>query len=265
MPSVSFIIPNYNYGRFIGRAIERCLLQAQSLPDCEVLVIDGGSTDNSMDVVRSFGSAVRSVSEKDAGQSDAVNKGVRLARGDIIGWINSDDYYSDQPFLPQAVELFKQSPKLDMVIGQGVLVDTSGREFRRMAAPQSLDARMLYRLAGNCVFQPTVLFRRQRFLELGGLDTQLHYAMDLDLWMRMLLAGGQVAIIDQTVAYAVVHAQAKTRAQIRASIDDMHRVKMRYRPRLGLSAGDRIAYAMGRARLCLYWAAVTLKLRRVPT
>src|SRR5678815_5771239 len=89
---LSFVIPTRNQGRFIGQCIDGCL--AQEVPDSEVLVVDGASTDDTRDVLGRYGERVRWISEPDRGQSDAVNKGVRMARGELIAWINSDDYYA---------------------------------------------------------------------------------------------------------------------------------------------------------------------------
>src|SRR5262245_15882129 len=112
---VSFVIPTRNQARFIRKCIDSCL--AQRLADFEVVVVDGLSTDGTQEVLRSYGEKVRWISEKDSGQSDALNKSVKMARGEIIAWINSDDYYASDRALQQVVARFERSPAVDIVYG----------------------------------------------------------------------------------------------------------------------------------------------------
>src|SRR5690348_1916374 len=113
---VSFVIPTRNHAAFIRRCIDSCL--AQNLADFEILVLDGNSTDGTQDILRSYGDRVWWRSEPDGGQSDAVNKGVEIARGQLIAWINSDDYYAGPSVLSSVLKEFESGA--DFVYGDGL-------------------------------------------------------------------------------------------------------------------------------------------------
>lgn len=224
-PTYSFIIPNYNFGQYLRTCIESCLAQQV---DGEIIVMDGGSTDHSVDVLKSFGEAIQWVSEKDNGQSDAINKGIARANGDFICWINSDDYYAEGRPLAKIAELIQAHPDADVVCGNALYVDKTGEPYREIKGPNPLSWQ---RLAVNPfvgVLQPGLLFRRQVFLELGGLDESLGFAMDLDLWLRMLSRNPQIVYFPETIACARIHADAKTRSQISTTIREIRSVLRRH-------------------------------------
>jgi glycosyltransferase involved in cell wall biosynthesis len=116
---LSFVIPTYNQARFIGQCIDSCL--AQNIPDSEIVVVDGASTDHTRDVLATYGDRIRWVSEKDRGQSDAINKGVRMATGDFVAWINSDDYYAGPHVISRLLR-----ENVDVAYGDGLRVDVDG-------------------------------------------------------------------------------------------------------------------------------------------
>src|SRR4051812_2799638 len=120
---LSFVIPTRNQAQFLRQCIDGCL--AQRIPDSEVLVVDGASTDNTREVLESYGDRVRWISEPDRGQSDAINKAIRLARGEMVAWINSDDYYAGPGVIARLLAELDRDPRCDVVYGDGIRVDVT--------------------------------------------------------------------------------------------------------------------------------------------
>jgi hypothetical protein len=180
LPLVTVVTPSLNQGPFIRDTIESVL--AQDYPNVEYLVQDGGSTDETIEILAKYGKTVDWMSEPDRSQSDAINKGFRRGRGDIFSWINSDDF-----LLPgaiwQAVEAFHADPSLGLVYGDGYVVDQDSGHYHRVETPEPnpWDLSNLH-----CyVFQPSSFFRSEAFWGVGGLDDGLRWVMDYDLFIRI--------------------------------------------------------------------------------
>ncbi|PWB81613.1 MAG: glycosyltransferase [Candidatus Methylomirabilota bacterium] len=179
LPLVSIITPSFNQGRFITDTIESVL--SQNYPKLEYLVMDGGSTDETLDILRSYGNRLTWRSGPDGGQADAVNAGFRLAQGEILGWLNSDDTY-----LPGAVEAavthLTTHQNTAMVYGDAYYIDERNRVIG-IYPTEDFDQ---HRLAKACfICQPAAFFRRSAIEAIGGLDTRLQYCMDYELWIRL--------------------------------------------------------------------------------
>ncbi len=255
---VAFVIPTRNQGRFIGRCLDSCL--AQAITGAEVLVVDGASTDDTLDVLRQYGDRVRWSSQPDSGQSEAVNRGVASASGEIIAWINSDDYYPAPDVLPAVLAAFAE-PAVDIVYGRGRMVDAGGgilRSTRGRALRSS--AELLVMPSG--LLQPAVFFRRSAFLEAGGLREDLHYALDYDLWLRMFPRARATRYLDRELACATYHPEAKSIAGLWKQVRELAAVKRSHRRAFELSFAQRIRLEVGTASLYAYWAAVRTGLRR---
>jgi glycosyltransferase involved in cell wall biosynthesis len=257
---LSFVIPTRNQAQFLAQCIEGCI--AQCIEDSEIIVVDGASTDHTRDVLAGFGRQIRWVSEPDRGQSDAINKGVRMAKGELIAWINSDDYYASHLAIKSLMSAFEQERDVDIAYGNGERVDVKG------AALGPYRARPLQRLAdiithpASFVLQPAVLFRRQLFLDVGGLDDALHYTMDYELWIRMFAAARKARYIPEVIACARYHTDAKSIAAMGKQIREALHVKRDGAKRLELGAIDRALMYAGIASLGIYWLAVRTGLRR---
>lgn len=179
---VSIIVPSFNQGRYIRETVESCL--AQDYRPIEVLVIDGASTDNTLDVLHQYDDVpeIRWVSEKDSGVADAVNKGLRLAKGTIAGIQSSDDAYL-QGALSNAVSHFSERPELGVVYGDLVYVDASGTELKRSrTAPYSLENFLSTR---TLILQPAAFFRLDLAKNVGGWNPD-YFVCDTEMWLRML-------------------------------------------------------------------------------
>lgn len=257
---VSFVIPTRNQAGFIRRCLDGCL--AQRLPDAEVIVVDGRSTDGTLDVLGSYGNRIRWVSEPDAGQADAINKGVSMARGELIAWINSDDYYASARVLPTVIALFEADGELDLVHGDGLMVDVRGAPIRPIRGRAVVSARQLVRWPTPRLPQPAVFFRRTLFHRVGGLAVDLHYAMDYDLWIRMWDRAGRIAYVPETLACSTYHRDAKSIRGMRRHIRECVVLKLRHGRRLGLTTLEWAGTVAGILCLYAYWGAVTLGLRR---
>lgn len=176
---VSIITPSYNQGMFIEETIKSVLYQ--DYPDIEYIVVDGGSTDGTLEILRKYEGRLRWISEKDHGQSDAINKGFGMARGDIFTWLNSDDTYLSGA-VRKAVEFLKAHPQVKMVYGKGYLIDENSKIIGECPTePFNIERLSRY----NYIYQPSAFFRAEVLNTIGMLDENLHYSMDLDLWIRI--------------------------------------------------------------------------------
>lgn len=250
---VSFVIPSFNQGSFIGHCVRSCM--EQGVADAEIVVMDGLSTDSTVDVLKEFGSKVDWVSKKDAGQADAVNQGVAKATGDVIAWINSDDYYPTAGVVAKVMKLF-DSPDVDIVYGNGMLVSPERVAVRRFDAwPLSRMAELLVHPV-SFVLQPAVFFRRSLFLEVGGLRTDLHWSLDYDLWLRMFPRARGICYVPQVLACGTVHPGAKSIRGMKTQIHETRALKRAHWKSFDTTLTDRLRVEAGHAKNLLYYALV---------
>jgi len=206
-PRVSIVTPSYNQAQFIEETIRSVLLQGY--PNLEYIIIDGGSTDSSVGIIKKYEPWLSYwVSEVDRGQAEAVNKGWRRARGEILAYLNSDDTY-----LPQTVETvvssFHEHQDVGMVYGDCNLIDEEGETIGPMPGEKFTLEKMLWR---NVVPQPAAFIRRSVLERVGLLDENLHHCMDYDLWLRIALHF-PVKHIPTILANFRLHSSSKTIAQ----------------------------------------------------
>ncbi len=223
LPLVTVVTPSFNQGEFIDATIRSVL--AQDYPAIEYLVLDGGSTDATLDVLRSYGDRLSWVSERDGGQADAINRGWRRGRGEILAWLNSDDLYAPGA-VRAAVESLARHPEAAGVYGDCEYIDAAGRPIgAHRTAPY--DYRALVRSSYTRIPQPATFLRRAAVERAGYLDERLTMALDLDLWLRL----GRLAplvYVPQRWAQFREHASSKTVAQQARAAPEILAITRRY-------------------------------------
>lgn len=180
---------------------------SQDYPDLEYIIVDGGSSDGSVDIIRKYADRLAWwVSEKDRGQTDAINKGFARATGDVLAWLNSDDTY--QPgALSEAAAMLAAHPKAGLVYGDANYIDEHSRVIGRFPAAQTDYVRL--RRGYVHVPQQSAFFRADLWRKVGPLDPSFFFAMDYDLWVR-LAREAQVVYVPRLWANFRLHADAKT-------------------------------------------------------
>ena len=212
LPKISVITPSFNQGMFIERTIRSVL--DQGYPNLEYIIIDGGSTDETVSILKRYSSRLAYwISEPDGGQAHAINKGLAAATGDIIAYLNSDDYY-----LPGTFDTLGRyatgHPDCDIFHGRCDIVDQSGALIRLhrgdiTSLEECLD---LWRVwwGGRNFVQPEVFWTRRVAEKVGAFREDLNWVMDYDYWVRILAAGGKVGFIDERLAAFRIHSQQKS-------------------------------------------------------
>lgn len=205
-PLISIVTPSYNQGRFIEGTIRSVLLQGY--PSLEYIIIDGGSTDASLEVIRKYGKwLVYWASEPDKGQAHAINKGFQRATGEILAWLNSDDQYCTKT-LHLVARHFQDHPDIGLLFGDCIMIDAEGAIVDCIKGKQS-DLKQL--LMGNFIPQPSAFFHRRAWEAIDGLDVTLHFALDYDLWIRMMLNGVRSHYIPTSLSRFRWHGASKSR------------------------------------------------------
>jgi glycosyltransferase involved in cell wall biosynthesis len=214
----TIVTPSYNQADYLAEAIESVIGQEGEF-SIDYIIVDGGSTDGSVDIIRHYAAVVeekrreckclgitlRWLSEKDDGQADALMKGFRLATGDVLAWLNSDDSYLPGA-LGKVAALFDRRPGLSVVYGQTHYTDPAGVVIGRYPTGP-FDYQRLATF--NYICQPSTFFTKDAFEEVGGLDAALHFVMDYDLWIR-LAKGFEFAYLQEFLANYRLHDESKT-------------------------------------------------------
>lgn len=207
MTLVSIITPSYNQAAYLEQTITSVL--GQDHADMEYIVIDGGSTDGSVEIIKKYSDRLAYwVSEKDRGQAEAINKGFAKATGEIVAWLNSDDFYLEGT-VKAAVQIFEQNPDVVLVYGNMLSVDEHGKPFNALNYKQlTLEDLLCFQIIG----QPAVFMRRSALQQAGGLDLAFHFMLDHHLWIRIAQLG-RILHVPQTWSAARYHAEAKNFAK----------------------------------------------------
>jgi glycosyltransferase involved in cell wall biosynthesis len=204
MPLTSIVTPSFNQAEFLERAIESVLNQTYS--NIEYVVVDGGSTDGSVQILRAYGDLFAWSSEPDSGQSHAINKGFARASGDIVGYLNSDDI-----LLPHAVatvvRYFQEHPDWDLLYGDAALVDEQGNAIGAYPTAHYSFERLMHQC---CICQPAAFWRAAIAQQVGPFNESLSYALDYEYWIRLDRAQARIVHVKEQLAQSRVHPTTKT-------------------------------------------------------
>lgn len=218
-PLVSIISPSFNQAVFLEQTLLSVL--NQDYPNLEYWVIDGGSTDNSLEIIKQYAPRLAGwVSEKDKGQADGVNKGLAKATGEIIGWLNSDDRYHPGA-IADAVEAFRLHPEASFVFSDVESIDEHGNAFNLMRyGDWKLSDLMTFHIIG----QSGVFMRREVLEQAGYLDLSYNYLLDVQLWLRMAAIAEPHYVPGKVWAAARIHSDAKNVAHAEKFGEEAFRV-----------------------------------------
>ncbi len=243
-PKISIITPSYNQGPFIERTIRSVL--DQGYPNIEYIVMDGGSKDGTIDILRKYEGRLTWVSERDKGQTDAINKGITRSTGDIIAYLNSDDTY-ETGALRKVADHFIAHPETMWLTGKCRIIDEQNREMRR---PITAYKNFLLRhfsysllLVTNPVSQPSTFWRRSTVDEFGLLDENEHLVMDYAYWLKL---GKKYppAVLDAYLAGFRVYAASKTSSSFLTTFKREMELARRYSDSRLLNGLHRISYVI---------------------
>jgi len=205
LPRITIITPSYNQGEFLEETILSVVNQNYS--NLEYIIMDGGSTDNSVDIIKKYEDKISYwVSEPDNGQADAIHRGLEKATGDIFAYINSDDIFLPDSFKVIS-EAFMSNPSAQWVVGKGYCIDEKGRFLNRKEYAPITFMNMLF--LEDCVMQPTAFWRKELYFSVGGIDTKYQFSFDYDLFLKFVERSKPV-IVDHDVAAFRMHPLSKT-------------------------------------------------------
>jgi glycosyltransferase involved in cell wall biosynthesis len=214
---ISVVTPSYNQGNFIQSTLDSVL--KQDYPDVEHIVMDGGSTDGTIHVLENYGDPrLKWKSEPDNGQADAINKGMRVATGEILAYLNSDDIYLPGT-LAFVSKYFESHPECDVLHGDCLSIGADGEEIAPMLQGSPYNLRDAFTKRWHMP-QPAVFWRKRVTETIGLFDESLHYALDYDYWLRMIIAGCYPIYVARPLAGFRFHEDSKTISQSAAFLED---------------------------------------------
>ncbi len=226
MPKISVVTPSFNQGMFLPQAIDSVI--SQGYGNLEYIVIDGGSDDDSVSVIKHYADHIDFwVSEPDSGQSDGINKGFRRATGDLVAWLNADDYYLPGTF--QAVaEQYQKNPGRPFYFGDGLRVSVDRSPISKFF-PDTFSGfnRTALIMGLNYILQPSTFMSRNALEQVGYLDEALHYGMDTDLWLRLSALGDPVKV-DGVLSASREYAETKTASGSFERVEELRRIALKH-------------------------------------
>lgn len=216
-PLVSVVIPCMNRAHFLVPTLESVL--RQNYPSIECIVVDGGSKDGTVEILRGYGDRIRWVSEPDNGHADAINKGWLMSHGDILAWLNADDLYIIPDAISKAVAYLQENSEVDVVYGDYTLITEEGKVLRDIVKPPAWDLVTAVKYCHYTVPQATSFMRRSILEKVGWLDADFANGKDHELWLRIGMAG--------TIRYAPLHLASVSQGEGLSTRLDMGAAKVK--------------------------------------
>jgi cellulose synthase/poly-beta-1,6-N-acetylglucosamine synthase-like glycosyltransferase len=220
---VTIVTPSFNQGRFIRQTIESVL--SQDYEDLEYIVVDGASTDGTLEILQEYDGRLKWISEPDEGQSDAINKGFKMATGDIVAWLNSDDTY-EPGAVSAVISYFEQNPEVVLIYGEGNIIDEEGKKLHRFSATIPFNLWALVHV-WDYILQPATFFRKEALENVDYLNKELHWTMDWDLWLK-LSTKYDVLYINEYLANSREYSDTKTSTGGLARIEEIRKLMSDY-------------------------------------
>lgn len=223
LPLVTIVTPSFNQASYLEETIKSVL--TQDYPYIEYIIMDGGSTDGSVDIIKKYEDKLGYwESVKDKGQTDAINKGFNRAKGDILAWLNSDDTYNPKA-IGEAVKFLMKHPDIALVYADCNFINEVGKVIGKFASRQTDYAKL--RSGYVHIPQQTMFFRAKYWKELGPLDPSFYFAMDYDLWVRIAKHAPLYYLPGKTWANFRIHTSSKTNVNDERGWKEMLRVHYR--------------------------------------
>lgn len=220
---LSIITPSFNQGRFIEDTIKSVL--AQNYSNYEHIIIDGGSTDVTLEVIKKYPHLIW-ISEKDNGAADAINKGFEMARGEVLAWINSDDYYEENIF-KEIMDKFNSDEKIEFVCGNLDIVNLKKETIFKKDNTFPYTAEYLIKVSADIVKQQPTFFTKKLYNNVGGLNKKLKLVFDYELFVKMLLVT-KPAFIEKVLAYQREYETTLTNSFPRRQAVEIFNVSRKY-------------------------------------
>jgi len=225
----SIITPSYNQGQFIEETIKS--IQNQTYKNFEHIVIDGGSTDNTLKILKKYTGKIKWISEKDKGQSDAINKGFKMAKGDILTWLNSDDYYPPYT-LEKVANFFSKNKRCFWLSADYIVINEKGKEIHSFVRFYKKILRLIpydkILFVANYINQPSTFFKKEVIKKVGLLDVNLRYEMDYEYWLRMKKYGYKNYYLNTPLSYFRIHSSSKGGVEFEKQFNEELKVAKKY-------------------------------------
>jgi glycosyltransferase involved in cell wall biosynthesis len=249
-PLVSIITPSYNQGKFIKSTL--LSVKNQDYPNIEHVIADGGSSDNTLEVLRKYEKQynLRWISEPDKGVGDALNKAFRMSKGKIVGWLNSDDVYFDKQVISYVVEQFKSHPDIDVIHGDSLLIDKDNLIFGARHSVPWFSRQQLYR--DNIIFQASSFYRR-KVVQRNPYGLGLGFRVDYDQWLRIAKTSSRFRRVGKVLSARRIHDANVCQRSESGARAETRRVQAKYGQKFNLAY-----YVLS----CCDWPILTL-VRRV--
>jgi glycosyltransferase involved in cell wall biosynthesis len=225
-PLISIVIPSLNQGAYLDQCLKSVVNQKYKFK--EIVVIDGGSIDKSTSIIDSYRHSIKYfVSEKDGGQSDAINKGLKFADGELVAWLNADDYYLDNVF-EILVPYYLKNKKTPFFFGNGIRVDEFGGLKSEFFPRQNIHFdKFALQYGMNYILQPSTFINRNLLEKVNYLDPSLHYGMDSDLWLKLSETGSPV-FINEILSASREYKSTKTSLGSFKRVEELRLISKRY-------------------------------------